>query len=81
MSLTYRAMLRGRRERYLASDRQRWYLRLLLNEAFSRLYPDRTGLDPNHLERVTRAEATNAIAALLDAKRRNWTRGPEGVAA
>lgn len=54
---------------------QKTYLRRLLIEAFSHRYSDRAApFDHNHLERVTKAEASQAIEALVAAKARGWTK-------
>lgn len=59
--------MRGRwspHRRGTATDRQRAYLRRLLNEAFARLIRGGPNLDPHHLENVSRAEASAAIDRL-----------------
>lgn len=59
-------------ERYYASDAQRAYLKLLLNEAFAHLYTHGTGIDPHHMDRLTKTEASAAIAQLKTAKEKGW---------
>ncbi len=54
---------------------QESYLRKLLIEAFSKLYSDRAiPYDYNHLNRITKSEASEAIAHLIAAKARNWVK-------
>lgn len=58
---------------YYATDRQVWYLRLLLNEAFAARYTHGTCYDPNHLnDRMPRADVSAAIDTLVKAKRNGW---------
>lgn len=61
------------RARYLATDAQRAYLQRLLNEAFAHRYAHGLRLDPHHLDRLPKTEASAAIAALLAARARNWS--------
>lgn len=49
---------------YLATDRQRAYLKILLDQAFARRVTHGLRLDRNHLNRVTFAEASASIDTL-----------------
>ena len=58
---------------YYATDMQLRHLKSLLNEAFAKRYTHRLCLDPRHLPvNLSRREASNAIDALLAAKKRGW---------
>lgn len=61
------------RARYLATDAQKAYLRRLLDEAFAHRFTHGLCLDPHHLDRLPKTEASAAISALLAAKARNWS--------
>jgi hypothetical protein len=75
MNAYLRARQAAVRARLYATDAQRDYLRRLLDEAFANHHgTGGTHLDRNHLERVTKAEASEAISKLLAAKRDNWGR-------
>lgn len=68
-----RARAAAARSRLYATDSQITYLRRLLDEAFAHGRGSLgTCLDRNHLNGVTKAEASRAIDALLAAKRDNW---------
>ena len=54
------------------TDKQTTYLRCLLIEAFARRFA--TIYDYNHLESLTRDEASAEIARLKSAKSRGWPR-------
>jgi len=59
-----------------ATDRQRWYLRRLLNEAFAKGWSvSGVGLDYTHYAdnpRLFKAEASATIEKLLAAKNAGW---------
>src|SRR5688572_878536 len=61
---------------YRATGPQIAYLRRLLDEAFAKGYPGRTGLNRHHLGNVTRAEASQTIDRLKAAQARGWTADP-----
>lgn len=73
MNRKYLAAVRGRLERtYYASDAQKLYVRRLLNEAFAHHYVHGLRLDPNHLDRLLKTEASDAIEKLKTAKQNGW---------
>jgi hypothetical protein len=54
---------------------QESYLKRLANEAFVHLV--RSGVDAHHLDRLTKQEASAAIARLIELKQAGWPRQPE----
>lgn len=73
MNREYRAKLQARSDRYHATEAQIIYLRRLLDEAFAHCYSGpSTCYDRHHLDRVTRSEASAAIANLLNVKAKGW---------
>lgn len=72
MNKGFRKLIAMRQDRYRLTDKQKIYLRLLLNEAFAHLYNHGFRLDPHHLDNVPRVEASVAIASLIEAKNRGW---------
>lgn len=66
------AQQRAARDRLYASDAQVSYLSSLLHAAFAAGFAHGLRLDPHHLERVTRTEASAAIDRLVSAKARGW---------
>ena len=52
---------------YYVTDKQLWYLRRLLNEAFAKRIEHGLCLDPHHLSaRMPRTEASAAIGTLIN---------------
>jgi hypothetical protein len=66
----FRSVIAARSKAYHATPAQLSYLRRLLHEAFA--FRFETAFDVNHLDRVTRAEATLGISSLLAAKKAGW---------
>ncbi len=54
------------------TDRQKLYLKLLLNEAFSRNCNLGAGLDPHHLSDMRFEDASFAIDRILKTKANGW---------
>jgi hypothetical protein len=70
-----REWVEKRRAWIYATDKQRLYLKVLANEAFSRGWSigfDMTDLQLNRCERLLKSEASKYIEQFLTAKRNGW---------
>jgi len=72
MNKGYRQLLADRAAAYHISGPQASYLKILLNEAFSKGLGCPGALDKHHLSGMTRKAASFAINRLIECKKNNW---------